>query len=419
MVLGHIIGAGMILPAIAYHIYDTPKRRFKRILKASFHTHKKEGIEILELKQTEYGYHAIILLPSGITVEEFEKYLPALEQDSYAKIRFRHIWGRKCSLDFGRIPLSNHVSYEQAPKNGLPIPLATPFGWRYLDIQDGSSCHIVGGGATRMGKTCLQLLIATHLYTQSEGNIRMIISSAKDADYWMFRKCRNVSLVTPSETLSELQWVIDEYLERKRIITELGNVNDAVTLAKEYPSKAFSPIVVIVDEVAVFSDDDAVQEALTEIAERAGYVDIHLIVFSQRPDAKDVLKPRIKTNMLVKIALTTANVADSKIILGIEGAEKLGGIKGRAIMIDGLPDLIQIPYISNEYAEELLKPYWRDIDEQGQIDSEVTPSLPSFIQGSVRGDDMSRSSEAICYSEQGDEKAESGWFMLADPTTEG
>ena len=271
-----------------------------------------------------------------------------------------------------------------------------------------------------MGKTCLQLLIATHLCTQSTGNIHMIISSAKDADYYMFRNCRNVSLVSPKDTLRELRWVVEQYEERKRIITELGNVNDAATLAKKYPEKAFTPIIVIVDEVAVFSDDEDVQEALTEIAERAGYVDIHLIVFSQRPDAKDVLKPRIKTNLLAKIALTTANVADSKIILGIEGAEKLGGIKGRAILMDGLPDLIQVPYISNEYAEELLRPYWRDTNGQSrQSNIETVEALPSFITGSVRGDDLPRSGEALCNDKSNHETVKSGWLRLADPPAEG
>ena len=110
MVIGHLVGAAMMLPAIAYCFYDTPKRRFRRILKSSFHVHELESsqgcIEILELEYREYGYYTEVLLPSGLTVEQFEKNLPAVEQDTYAKIRFKHIWGRKCSLDFGRKPLS-------------------------------------------------------------------------------------------------------------------------------------------------------------------------------------------------------------------------------------------------------------------------------------------------------------------------
>lgn len=414
----------MIVPSVIYPLINTPKRNFKRILKASFHIHKlyfnDEFIQITKLEETSYGFSAEIVLPQGLTVEKFEENIAALEQDTYSKIRFRHIWGRKCSLDFGRVPLSNFITYKDTPKSSLAIPLATPFGWKFLDLQDGSSCHVVGGGATRMGKTCLQLLIALHLYVQSEGKVKMVISSAKDADYYMFRKCPNVSLVTPDKTLEHLETIISEYEARRKIITELGNVNDAKTLAKKYPDKTFDPIVVIVDEVAVFADDEDVQNALTEIAERAGYVDIHLVLFSQRPDAKNVLKPRIKTNMLARVALTTANVADSRIILGIEGAEKLGGVKGRAILIDGLPETIQIPYISNDEAETLLKPYWSEKkdDKSRQVDNEVTTSLPSFITRSVRGDSLPGSCETLCNNQSHNEKIKSGWDMLADSATE-
>lgn len=418
MVVGTIIGASMILPSVLYPFYNTPKRQFKRILQASFHTHQQCGVDVTKLEKKEYGYYVEVLLPSGITVEQFQSKIPAFEQDTYAKIKFKHIWGRKCSIEFGRVPLDNLITYAQAPKNGLKIPLATPFGWKYLDLQDGSSTHMVGGGATRMGKTCLQLLIATHLYTQSGGKMRLIISSAKDADYYIFRKCPNVSLVTPDGTLDKLQEVIEEYNDRRRIINKLGNVNDAKTVAEKYPDQAFDPIVVLIDEVGVFAEDKEVQKAMTEIAERAGYVDIHLILFSQRPDAKDVLKPRIKTNMLVKMAFTTANEADSKIILGIDGAEKLGGIKGRAILIDGLPELIQVPYIDNDTAENLLKPYWSDNNDQpGQIDSEATPSLPGFISGSVRAIDMPGCGETLCDSKPNNEKVKSGWALLADSAT--
>jgi S-DNA-T family DNA segregation ATPase FtsK/SpoIIIE len=433
MVVGTLVGAAMILPSIVYPLYNTPKRQFKRVLKASFHTHNLDtelrSISITKLEGTDYGFYAEIILPSGLTVEQFKAYLPAIEQDTYSNIRFRHLRGRHCSLDFGRMGLHNRIDYKDAKKEGLKIPFLTAFGWKMLDIQDGSSCHIVGGGATRMGKTVLQLMTAAHLYAQSKGQIKMVIISAKDADYYMFRNLPNVSLVTPDKALKHLDDAIQEYKDRKAVIDELGNVNDAKTVKERYPDKAFQPFVVIVDEVGVFGKtadkeqqayNTAVQEAMTEVAERAGYVDVHLVIFSQRPDAKDVLNPRIKTNMLVKIALTTANEADSKIILGMEGAEKLGGIKGRAILVDGLPETVQIPYLSNDEAEVLLMPYYRkrkeDVqnDHKGQIDSETITPLPSFITGPVRNIDLPGSSETICYDQPHHEKIVSGWGRLAD-----
>lgn len=394
----HFLGLSVCTAIVGKILYEkfinTPKRKFRAILEDSFKTHTNTlDVKIKSLESTNFGYSATVQLPKGVKMADFEKCLDGIEQDTYCKVRFQHLKGRDCILEFSDKNLST-VLYEQAPKEGLKIPLATHFGWKYLDFQDGSSTHLIGGGATRMGKTCLMLLLAVHLYTQSKGAVQLYISSAKLADYYMFRNIPNVTIAEPEDTLDYLHKVIYEYEKRKRLITKLGNVNDAKTLAERYPDKAFKPIFVMVDEVAVFAEDKDVQSALTEIAERAGYVDIHLILFSQRPDAREVLKPRIKANILTKIAFTTASENDSKIILGIEGAEKLGGKAGRAILIDGLPDEVQVPYIDNLTAERLLAPYKQEkedieVDEQGQEDNQVAQTLPSFITQTLRDTDMS------------------------------
>ena len=337
MLVGHLIGGSLIAAGVIKWLRDTPERRFQKKLEETFEVYGFENIDVLKVKPKEYGYQANILLPHGTTVEAFKTHLEGIEQSTVSKIKFQHKSGRICSLEFGMKRLDVLIPYEEAPKKGMKIPLATHFGYVYLDFQDGASCHLIGGGATRMGKTCLQLLIGAHLYSQSHGSAHLIISSAKDADYYMFRNLPNVTVTTPEQTLTHLQAAINEYKRRKQIINQLGNVNDAKTVKDRYPDQAFTPLFVIIDEVAVFSpkvsDDDIkkynqkVQEAMTEIAERAGYVDIHLIIFSQRPDARDVLDPRIKTNMLTRVALTTANAADSKIILGIEGQRTWEGSK--------------------------------------------------------------------------------------------
>jgi hypothetical protein len=404
MVIGHLIGAIMITPLIAYYYLDSPKNSFKKNLKTTLGVYGLTEIEVKKVKKKDYGWHVQILLPHGMTVEDFIKEISGIEQSMVAKIKFKHVAGRLCSLDFGTHSLNRLIEYEDVPKDGMKIPLATPFGYIYLDLFDGSSCHLIGGGATRMGKTVFLLLIAVHLCISSKAKARLYISSAKIADYYMFRDVENVTLAEPQETLTYLEEAVQEYERRKQIITELGDCNDAVTLAQKHPDKKFQPIFFIIDEVAVFAKasksnkeyNEQVQEKITEIAERAGYVDVHLIIFSQRPDARDVLDPRIKTNMLTKIAFTTSNKRDSEIILGIEGAEKLGGIKGRAIYIDSLPEEVQVPYISNDVADKLLKPYKKKKDdkndEKRQIDNQATPSLPSFISGSVRDIDLSRGS---------------------------
>lgn len=410
MVVGTLIGLSMMAPAVIYPFINTPKRGFKEKFVRSMEAYGLYDVEILECEPLDHGYEMGIRLPHGMTVTDFRKELEGLEQSMVAKIRMSHKRGRICTLRFGMLSLDKKIDYERVPKQGMKIPLATPFGFIQMEFT-----HMVGGGATDMGKTVLQLLIATHLYVQSKGTIDLVISSNKTADYYMFKNLPNVTLVESDETLPQLKRVVKEYEKRKEIINELGNVNDHKTLREKYPDKAFQPIYVIIDECGVFSEDKDVKEQLTEIAERARYVDIHLVLFSQRPDVK-VLNERIKANLLTRIALTTASDKDSRIILGMDGAEKLGGIKGRAILLESLPVEVQIPYLSNDTAERLLRSVTHD--RQGPVNHPKTKAVSSSEQGPDWFDSMFGSHEAVGNGEPDHETIKSGWALLADSPTQ-
>jgi DNA segregation ATPase FtsK/SpoIIIE-like protein len=121
---------------------------------------------------------------------------------------------------------------------------------------------------------------------------------------------------------------------------------------------------------------------VTEIVETAGFVNIHVIIASQRPDASTVLRPRIRANLLARMAFTTADRKNSEVILDREGAEKLGKIAGRAILNDGGTDTIQVPFLDAVLCDRLLEPYRREVESYEQVqEGFISDSIVEQIQG--------------------------------------
>ena len=147
-----------------------------------------------------------------------------------------------------------------------------------------------------MGKTCFLLYLSTSLYIQNSGNMGLYISSSKLKDYYPFEGLPNVRMEKDTAgMILMLQELIEEYQKRNNLLYSptFRKATDAKSIRKMYPENyhLFKPIFLIIDEYARFAVSTISVTIFCTLGESAGFVNIHVIIASQRPDATTVLEP--------------------------------------------------------------------------------------------------------------------------------
>ena len=193
--------------------------------------------------------------------------------------------------------------------------------------------HVLIAGTTGSGKSvCTNSLIISLLYKSSPEDVRFIMVDPKMVELAPYNGIPHllIPVVTdPKKAAGALQWAVFEMMKRYRIFSE-NNVKDLAgynALAKTRDDLEHMPsVVVVIDELAdlMLVAAKEVEESICRVAQMGRASGMHLVIATQRPST-DVITGLMKANIPSRIAFAVASSLESRIIIDVQGAEKLVG----------------------------------------------------------------------------------------------
>lgn len=224
--------------------------------------------------------------------------------------------------------------------------------------------HLLIAGATGSGKSvCINTIINSIIYHSSPHDVKMIMVDPKVVELSNYNKiphlCQNV-VTDPEKASLVLKWCVEQMTKRYNKFAEykakdLDTYNKKVE--KYEPEKQIPRLVVLVDELAdlMMASAKDVEDSICRIAQMGRAAGIHLIIATQRPST-DVITGLIKANIPSRIAFSVTSGTDSRIILDMNGAEKLLG-KGDMLyypMGASQPYRVQGAFITDEEIAKII-----------------------------------------------------------------
>ncbi|MEA4813559.1 MAG: DNA translocase FtsK [Oscillospiraceae bacterium] len=197
----------------------------------------------------------------------------------------------------------------------------------------GKLPHVLIAGTTGSGKSvCINSLIVSLLYKSSPDDVRFIMVDPKMVELNPYNGIPHllIPVVTdPKKAAGALQWAVFEMMKRYKLFSE-RNVKDLKSYnamaEQDAEMKKLPSVIVVIDELAdlMMIAAKEVEESVCRVAQMGRAAGVHLVIATQRPSA-DIITGIMKANIPSRIAFAVASSMESRIILDMQGAEKLVG----------------------------------------------------------------------------------------------
>ena len=282
--------------------------------------------------------------------------------------------------------------------------------------------HMLVAGATGQGKSvCLNSIINGLLMTRTPEQLKLIMVDPKSVEFNSYVSIPH--LIVPiindnRKVVFSLHWAVAEMEKRlklfqrarvrniydfnhRRQFTQTDMFGDDTEVGSDMP-KTVPYVVIIIDEVAdlMAAAGKEVTPDIARLTAKARAAGIHLILATQRPDAK-IITGTIKANIPGRVAFKTATAIDSRTILDDGGAENL---IGRGDMLfkskDGLLIRAQGAFISDPEIDNITK--FIEQHSNTDFDDRFTKKLSTIKEAEVDiyADDETDKADAKAQAEE-------------------
>jgi S-DNA-T family DNA segregation ATPase FtsK/SpoIIIE len=222
---------------------------------------------------------------------------------------------------------------EALPDRGTVPPLWMALG---KDITGrpvfGDLCkmpHLLVAGATGAGKSvCLNTIVASLLVSATPDQVQLLMIDPKRVELTVYNGIPHLIkdvIADPRLAAGALFEMTKEMDVRYERFAKAG-VRKIEEYNAKYPEEHLPYVVIVIDELAdlMLVAPSKVETTIMRLAQLARATGIHLVVATQRPSV-DVITGLIKANVPSRIAFAVSSQTDSRVILDMNGAERLLG----------------------------------------------------------------------------------------------
>lgn len=262
----------------------------------------------------------------------------------------------------------------QESKAALPVVIGKTIQNETFVFDLAEMPHMIVAGATGQGKSVgLNAIIASLIYKKHPAELKFVMVDPKKVELSLYSKLENhylakmeseedAILTDTQKVVYTLNSLCGEMEERYKLLRAAGVKRiDAYNqkflerkLHPKYGHRYLPYLVVVIDEFAdmIMTAGKEVETPIVRLGQLARAIGIHLIIATQRPDAK-VITGLISANCPARIAFKVTNRINSQIILGGTGAEKLIGKGDMLVQINGVETRLQCAFIDTPEIERI------------------------------------------------------------------